>query len=137
MKLPTPEADVATASSVVDQFTEALAGCPSKTYFVVRQAGISSADFADTSRSAPRLAHSLNGQSEYVKSSFVVPEVIEDHDRSASAVVNFLQSKCGAERFLVDGPVDKSDTKRIIEVSFTAPHGHPESRKSDLGDRGT
>lgn len=114
---------------------DALQGCPTKTYFVVRQNGISSADFSDATRSAPRLASHLNGESEYVKTTFVVPEVIEENF-TGSAIAKYLQSKCGAQVLSEDTIGSDSDKQRIVEVSFAAPPADLDLRPTELDQRG-
>ncbi|KAJ4300956.1 hypothetical protein N0V90_003045 [Kalmusia sp. IMI 367209] len=132
LNLPADDADVAQANSVVDQMTSALQGCPTKTYFVVRQNGVSSADFVDTSRAAPRLARHLGGETEYVKSTMIVPEVIE-HDSAGSAVADYLRRTCGAEVLAGGKTASDDDRQRVVEVSFASPPADRELRPAQLG----
>ncbi|KAF2441055.1 BIG1-domain-containing protein [Karstenula rhodostoma CBS 690.94] len=134
LNVPSDGADVSRANAVVDQMASVLEGCPTKTYFVVRQNGVSSADFSDARRSAPRLASHLSGKSEYVKSTMVVPEVIEENF-TAAAMSKYLQSKCGAEVLSEDATASHSDKQRIVEVTFTAPHADKDLRPAELEQR--
>ncbi|KAK7184046.1 hypothetical protein DPSP01_001312 [Paraphaeosphaeria sporulosa] len=134
LNIPSDDADVARANAVVDQMASALQGCPTKTYFVVRQNGVSSADFSDAHRSAPRLASHLSGKSEFVKSTMVVPEVIEENF-TAAGITKYLQSKCGAEVLSEDATASTSDKQRIVEVTFTAPPPDKDLRAPELGQR--
>ncbi|KAJ4344718.1 uncharacterized protein N0V89_012462 [Didymosphaeria variabile] len=134
LNIPSDDADVARANVVVDQMASALEGCPTKTYFVVRQNGVSSADFSDASRSAPRLASYLSGKSEYVKSTLVVPEVIEENF-TAQGISKYLESKCGAEVLREDQTPSHSDKQRVVQVSFAAPSVDRDLRPTELEQR--
>jgi hypothetical protein len=89
---PNAEASVAEASRVTADVIEALKDCPTKSYVVVEQWGVSAADFAD-GRSAPRLSQYMAGKDGHVKTTFAVPDVVGHVDRDA--VVAHLKSKCG------------------------------------------
>lgn len=135
LSIPSDDADVARANAVVDRMASALEGCPTRTYFVVRQNGVSSADFSDAHRSAPRLASHLSGQSDYVKSTMVVSEVIEENF-TAAGITKYLQSKCGAQVVSEDATASHSDEQRVIQVTFAAPPPDMDLRASELGQRG-
>ncbi|KAF1971491.1 BIG1-domain-containing protein [Bimuria novae-zelandiae CBS 107.79] len=131
LNLPADDADIARANAVVDQMTSSLDGCPTKTYFVVRQNGVSAADFSDASRSTPRLTSHLNGKSDYVKSTMVVPDVIEEAS-TASAISAYLQAKCGAEMLQGDA-ASNSEKQRVVQVSFPAPPPDSDLRLTQMG----
>jgi hypothetical protein len=135
LNIPSDDADVARANAVVDRMAAALEGCPTRTYFVVRQNGVSSADFSDAHRSAPRLASHLSGESDYVKSTLVVPEVIEENF-TAAGISKYLQSKCGAQVLSEDATAPDSDKQRVVEVTFTAPPADMDFRSTELEQRG-
>lgn len=101
----------------------------------MRQNGVSSADFSDTSRSVPRLASHLNGKSDYVKSTLVVPEVIEDGS-AASVVTAYLQAKCGAEVLPEGKTASHSENQRVVQVSFAAPPADRDLRPAQMGQWG-
>jgi len=112
--------------------TTILEGCPSKTYFIVHQNGISSTDFSNA-RAAPRLAHYLSGKSEQIKSTMVVPDVLQSKPAAAS-IAHFLRHQCGAQVVLENEVTASSEGQRIVEVTFTAPSsGH---RVTQLSQRG-
>jgi hypothetical protein len=87
------DAAIAQSSHLVRQATEALDTCPSGTYFVVRQEGVSSADYLNE-LSAPHLSHYLGGHNG-VKSTMSVSEAVGGVD--AGTISQHLQTKCGAE----------------------------------------
>lgn len=87
------DATIAQSSKIVSQATEALDSCPSRTYFVVRQDGVSSADYL-SELSAPHLSHYLGGNNG-VKSTMSVSEAVGGVD--AGLISQHLQTKCGAE----------------------------------------
>jgi hypothetical protein len=87
------DAAIAQSSQLVRQATEALDKCPSGTYFVVRQEGVSSADYLDE-LSAPHLSHYLGGNNG-IKSAMSVTEAVGGVD--AGTISQHLQTKCGAE----------------------------------------
>ena len=120
MDIASDGGDIAQASLVEDQIKKALDGCPSKAYLLVRQEGVSSLDFVD-GRSAPRLGHYLSGKEADVKSTMVVPEVLES--RGSESLSRYIQKQCGAE--VLQGRPSKAETTAsgpyVIEVSFAAP----------------
>jgi hypothetical protein len=135
LNLPSDDADVARANAVVDRMAAALEGCPTKTYFVVRQHGVSAADFSDARRSMPRLASHLSGESDYVKSTLVVPDVIEENF-TAAGISKYLQSHCGAQVLSEDATAPDSDKQRVVEVTFAAPLADKQFRSAQLEQKG-
>jgi hypothetical protein len=111
---------------VEDQVKKVLDGCPSKAYLLVQQAGVSSLDFVD-GWSAPRLGRYLNGKEENVKSTMIVPEVLEG--QSSESLSKYIQTKCGAE--VLQGRPSKATAggPYVIEVSFAAPSSSERSAK--------
>lgn len=120
LNLDAPPAGLTRANHLVDLLSSALHDCPTSTYFVVRQHAVSAADFSHAARQAPRLASHLNGESDYVKSTLVVPHVIED-ESAADAISRHLQAVCGAELLSQDQTATHPEKQRVIQVSFAAP----------------
>lgn len=82
-------------SEYVAEYVKAtLEGCPSRTYFVVRQDGVSSVDFLDR-LSAPRLATYMTGEQAQIKTTISASEVIGKVD--THALSEYLQTACGAD----------------------------------------
>jgi len=86
------DASVAEASQVTTNLFEALKGCPTRSYLVVEQQGVSSADFLD-GRSAPRLSHYMAGSDSDAKTKFAIADVVGTFD--LEKIVDQLRSDCG------------------------------------------
>ena len=133
--------------------TKALEGCPSRTYILVQQSGVSSGDYLD-SRSAPRLSYHLSGD-EDIKTRSVVPEVAGSAESDLEVISEYIQQRCGAEvlrpgmqdwctppsgKSLLNGRVAReipksADSKRIIHITFPAPSTR--DRGTTLDQHGT
>lgn len=131
MNIPTHPEGLARADDVVERLSSSLQACPTKTYFVVRQHGVSAADFSHASRAAPRLASHLNGDSDHVKSTLVVPHVVED-ESTAAAISQYLHTTCGAEVLPEHHTETGSDKQRVIQISFAAPPAERNLRTAQL-----
>jgi hypothetical protein len=99
---------------------DVLKTCPTKTYIVMEQPGVSAADY-ENSHATPRLSHYMSGKNEKVRSSMVVPEVIGGGDASrspADAISEYLRNQCGPEtRITTDimkGP--QSTMGQVLEI---------------------
>lgn len=119
--MPATQNDIVFANEAVEQVKNAINSCPTKTYIVVRQDGVSSTDFVD-SRAAPRLAHYLSGKDKDVRRSLVVPEVIAPMQISLD---EFIQHHCSAEVVqMKDGkwiaPADAA-APRVVLITLSAP----------------
>ena len=71
---------------------KALEHCPTRSYVVVEQRGVSAADYAD-GRAAPQLSRYMAGHHDQVKSTVAIPDVVGNVD--AAAITQHLVSKCG------------------------------------------
>jgi hypothetical protein len=78
---------------------EVLSGCPSRTYVLVQQDGVSSSDYAD-GKATPLLASYMNLEHAQIKGTANVSDVVGRID--IDALSRHLQSKCGAERLSID-----------------------------------
>jgi hypothetical protein len=98
------EAKLAQSTKITDEVTGALSACPSKTYFVVRQEGVSSTDYTSTD-GAYRLGVHMNGQDQRVKSTMAVSEAVGIVD--AESIGSYVKTQCGAELLHVDIPSEQ------------------------------
>jgi hypothetical protein len=90
--VPNNDASIAESSEVTTDVLKALEHCPTHTYFVVEQPGVSSNDYAD-GRAAPQLSRYMAGKQEEIKTAMAIPEMVGEID--STAIVNQLQSSCG------------------------------------------
>jgi hypothetical protein len=92
LRMPNTDATVAKSSETTHDALEALKGCPTESYVIIKQLGVSSADYAD-GRSAPSLSQYMAGMRPAVTTTYAVPEVIGEID--ADAIVDHLSLLCG------------------------------------------
>jgi hypothetical protein len=92
LSLPNTDATVAKSSQTTADVLKALEDCPTQSYVVIKQLGVSSADYAD-GRSAPSLSQYMGGMRPAVTTTYAMPEVVGEVD--ADAIVSHLKSKCG------------------------------------------
>ncbi|KAF2702933.1 BIG1-domain-containing protein [Pleomassaria siparia CBS 279.74] len=117
------DAAIAQASTITSQVTQVLDKCPSKTYIVVHQEGVSSADYLDD-LSAARLGHYMGGEHADVKSAMAVSEIVGAVD--AHSILERLQSRCGAkmeqlEHSKAESAFPHSDEPRVVYYSLPPP----------------
>ncbi|KAF1845698.1 BIG1-domain-containing protein [Cucurbitaria berberidis CBS 394.84] len=85
------DASIAESSKVTTDVLGALKDCPTRSYIIVQQEGVSSADYAD-GRITPHLSQYMGGKHEEVKTTFALPDVVGQVD--AAAILAHLQAKC-------------------------------------------
>jgi hypothetical protein len=90
--IPNNDAAIAESSEITADVLKALEHCPTRSYVVVEQRGVSAADYAD-GRAAPQLSRYMAGHHEQVKSTVAIPDVVGNVD--AAAITQHLVSKCG------------------------------------------
>ncbi|KAH6009220.1 beta-D-glucan biosynthesis-related protein BIG1 [Parastagonospora nodorum] len=90
--LPNADASIAESSQTTADILGALKDCPTESYVVIEQRGVSAADYAD-GRSAPVLSQYMGGKQEQVRTTFAVPDVVGQVD--GNAILSHLQSRCG------------------------------------------
>jgi hypothetical protein len=90
--IPNNDAAIAASSDVTADVLKALAHCPTKSYLVVEQRGVSAADYAD-GRAAPQLSRYMAGKHAQVKSTVAIPDIAGSVD--AAAITEHLMAKCG------------------------------------------
>jgi hypothetical protein len=90
--IPSNDAAIAESSEVTAHVLKALEHCPTKSYVVVEQRGVSAADYVD-GRAAPQLSRYMAGQHAEVKSTVAIPDIVGHVD--AAAITEHLVSKCG------------------------------------------
>ena len=83
---------IAEASQTTAAVLAALQECPTKSYYVVEQAGVSSADYT-YSLPTPQLRRYMGGQQDEVKTRLAVHDVVGQVD--GAAIVAHLKTKCG------------------------------------------
>jgi hypothetical protein len=90
--IPNNDAVIAESSEITADVLKALEHCPTRSYVVVEQRGVSAADYAD-GRAAPQLSRYMAGHHDQVKSTVAIPDVVGNVD--AAAITQHLVSKCG------------------------------------------
>jgi hypothetical protein len=90
--IPNNDAAIAESSEITADVLKALEHCPTRSYVVVEQRGVSAADYAD-GRAAPQLSRYMAGHHDQVKSTVAIPDVVGNVD--AAAITQHLVSKCG------------------------------------------
>ncbi|KAK7521881.1 BIG/ATPase V1 complex, subunit S1 [Phyllosticta citriasiana] len=121
-----------TSSSASQSIEQLLVGCPSDSYVVVNQPGVSVADY-DNKWSAPWLRKQFQSKDKQIKSA-AINEVIDGLD--AENITKYVAEHCNAMRAEVDassGYISLNDaTPRVIKIDFAAPPTKPEDRSSAL-----
>lgn len=92
MLIPNNDAAIAASSDVTADVLKALEHCPTKSYVVIEQRGVSAADYAD-GRAAPQLSKYMAGKHAEVKSTVAIPDIVGNID--TTAITRHLVSKCG------------------------------------------
>lgn len=93
--------NVISAQSLQESVEQQLKGCPSNTYVVVSQPGISTNDLT-VSKSTPHLRRRLSGKDDNVKSIFAAKNVVGDVD--GMALVASITRECHTKStLLLDG----------------------------------
>jgi hypothetical protein len=119
LNLPSTDASVAGSSQITTDVLEALKDCPTRSYAIIEQGGVSSADFVD-GRSMPRLSHYMGGKNDKIKATFAVPDVVGNVD--SQAIAAHLKSKCGHKTEIsviaAPGP-DKAQRMRSLQSAGT------------------
>ncbi|EON69185.1 hypothetical protein W97_08543 [Coniosporium apollinis CBS 100218] len=138
--LPNPVAttQLALSGQLSSQIQRSLADCPSDTYIIVSQPGISAADFSDRS-STPHLRDYVDqhGGHNGIQSSVAVAEVVGA--LSTDALSQRLADRCKATIITVDSEKRHINmgkaTPRVIKVDFPVLPSHREERVAELGRR--
>ncbi|OJD32368.1 big1-domain-containing protein [Diplodia corticola] len=119
----------AAAARSVEQL---LAGCPSESYVVVNQPGVSPTDFEDK-WSAPWLRSKFHN-ADAATTTASINEVVGG--TSADHVIKYLEDQCKATRMNIDasnGYISLGDASpRVIKLDFTAPPSAAPERASEL-----
>lgn len=127
-------ADFALSASLAASVQHALSDCPTRTTLLVRQQGVSSADYSG--HQASRLASYLDSSNAAVKSSMTVSDVVRDMD--TNSIASFLQSHCGAELLTLQGDSvparARAQEPLVVQVDLPAPP--PSNRAIALGQYG-
>jgi hypothetical protein len=92
--IPNNDVSIADSSEVTADVLNALKHCPTNSYYIVEQPGVSSADYVD-GRAAPQLSRYMAGQDAEIKTTLAIPEIVGQVD--AAAITAYLLSNCGKE----------------------------------------
>jgi len=92
LHLPTGHDALADAATVTETLLAALEDCPTRSYLLFEQHGVSSDDFTDA-RSAPQLSRLMNGAHAHIKTASVTPDVLGHLD--GAAIKAHLHKHCG------------------------------------------
>ncbi|OAL53256.1 BIG1-domain-containing protein [Pyrenochaeta sp. DS3sAY3a] len=92
--IDTSDSSLAQSTTVADNVLAALKDCPTQSYVIVEQDGVSSADYAD-GRSTPALTQYMSGGNADIKTTFAIPEVVGAID--SASVLSYLKTSCGAD----------------------------------------
>ncbi|KAG9526135.1 BIG1-domain-containing protein, partial [Aureobasidium melanogenum] len=124
--------NVISAQSLQESVEHQLKGCPSNTYVVVSQPGISTNDLT-VSKSTPHLRRRLSGKDDNVKSIFAAKNVVGDVD--GMALVASITRECHTKStLLLDGENGEIPTKAYdaIHVRFPSLPTANDDRESAL-----
>ncbi|KAF2854570.1 BIG1-domain-containing protein [Plenodomus tracheiphilus IPT5] len=94
LHMPSTQGSIADSASITARVLDALHDCPTSSYLILEQEGVSSDDFADP-RSAPHLSKLTSGAHAGVKTTFATPEVVGQVD--VAAIKKLLQSHCAPQ----------------------------------------
>jgi hypothetical protein len=119
--VPNNDASIAESSEVTTDVLKALEHCPTHSYLLVEQPGVSSNDYAD-GRAAPQLSRYMAGKHEEVKTAMAIPEIVGQVD--SAAIAKQLQSSCG-------------DNWLLKKIQAKSPSTDKSSRVQQLQSDGT
>ncbi|KAG8525283.1 uncharacterized protein KY384_008927 [Bacidia gigantensis] len=143
-ELLTPSSNLVSGSTLHVEIARQLERCPSETYIIVLQPGVTAAEYKDK-LVTPRLSQLVSGSDKAVRSSLAISDVrgtINTDDLSA-----LLQSKCDAENVRIDAStstqeagshalaagafsIQGNNKPRVINVAFPyLPFGHDRLEK--------
>ncbi|KAF2759376.1 BIG1-domain-containing protein [Pseudovirgaria hyperparasitica] len=122
-----------TESHVTAQVQNVLKGCTTKSYVVVSQPNVRTADYASAA-AAPYLQRYVARDNKKIVSSTTIPEVVGGTD--AEVMTTYLKKQCGAsvtEVNAADGYISLADNyPRVIKVQFMNLAQYPEERMASL-----
>ncbi|KAF2429849.1 BIG1-domain-containing protein [Tothia fuscella] len=123
------------SSSLNSKLSASLDKCPSDTYIIVSQPGVTATDYS-AKLSSPHLGHWLNRTEKQVHSTLIVPEVAGDLD--AHAISKSLEDKCKAEVLKADAATgtipNDGNFPRIVRIEFSPLPTVPSERISKLAE---
>ncbi|RAK76047.1 Ac45/VOA1 transmembrane domain-containing protein [Aspergillus fijiensis CBS 313.89] len=128
-------AQLKTASSLLEDLSSKLSGCPSDYYVIASQPGVHSNDFS-TLKSAPRLGAKLTGKDHTIRSRTIINEVVGVLE--ARKVQELIEAECGAQSTIIDDSSgiyspDFGAEPRVIRLDFPVlPQGA--DRRLQLSD---
>ncbi|KAL8928233.1 MAG: hypothetical protein Q9208_001943 [Pyrenodesmia sp. 3 TL-2023] len=113
---------IVSADTLSKSITPQLSTCPSDTYVIVTQPGVHAQDYSD-GLSMPFLRRKIQGKDDRIRSSVSVTDVLGTMD--TDAIVQTLESKCGAALMKVDASSSSSISSGHIRESALANPSHP------------
>ena len=115
MLLPNAASSVADSEALTSDVLEALKDCPTKSYILVEQQGVSSADY-EHGRSSPHLSRYMSGKHDSVRTTAAVTEVVGQVD--AAAIMAHLQTNCASRE--AGQHADAWLQRLVLEVPLTS-----------------
>lgn len=103
-------AQLKTASSLLEDLSSKLSGCPSDYYVIASQPGVHSNDFS-TLKSAPRLGAKLTGKDHTIRSRTIINEVVGVLE--ARKVQELIEAECGAQSTIIDASCKHLDLGKL------------------------
>lgn len=122
--IDTSDSSIAQSATVTENVLGALKDCPTQSYVIVEQDGVSSADYTD-GRSTPALTQYMGGRNGDIKTTFSIPEVVGEID--SAFVLSYLKNKCGS---------DLLDNRASAVYTLKAPSASKSSRARELQSNG-
>ncbi|KAF2133964.1 BIG1-domain-containing protein [Dothidotthia symphoricarpi CBS 119687] len=123
--LPSTDAAIALSDKVLADVLDVLKDCPTRSYIVVEQESVSSADYAD-GHSTPRLAQYMGGKHDEVRTTVALPEIVGE--LSTAEIISHLETKCGPSV----GSSGKVDSKWLTTMKLATPGASKASRRNRL-----
>ncbi|KIW01366.1 uncharacterized protein PV09_07135 [Verruconis gallopava] len=132
--VPIAHSQLVSSSALTDQVSHALSSCPSDTYIIIAQPGVSASDFSAGS-SSPNLRQYLNKTAGIVET-WVVPEVAGLLD--ARSLERQVQERCKADVLRIDattGAIPNDGVyPRVVYVRFPSLPTARHDRMSKLAE---
>ncbi|KAL6708682.1 hypothetical protein ACN47E_002378 [Coniothyrium glycines] len=116
--LPSAQASMADAATLTQDLLDALKHCPTRSYVIAEQHGVSSADYLEAS-SAPHLSQYMRGGHDAIRSTYSTPEVLGHLD--AAAIHQHIQASCASsdgkgELWIHTFKAPTSDSKHQLQI---------------------
>lgn len=117
LHMPAADGAIADSSSITAHVLAALKDCPTSSYMILEQQGVSSDDFAD-SHSAPHLSKVASGAHRGTKTAFAIQEVVGHVD--VAAIKKHLQSHCAPKDADTDAWMQSHVSQALVKSANQA-----------------